>query len=164
MTLSTISIPATERAFEAYQRCCCTQSRRSSSSTQRRISSAEMPCTRSLIAGLLLLGLDQLEPEEAAGAQRQQVRELADPREARVPEHLDRIAPLVGGEIELDRLGGAGHVVDAQHDVVLEAADVGEDARVGRLDRLVGAEAEHRVLLAQRDEPVKPSEQARRRA
>src|SRR5579884_832388 len=87
--LSTISIPATVRALDAYQRCCWTQSRRSSSSTQRRISSAVIPCRRSLIARLLLFGLDQLEPEEAARPERQEIGQLADAREARAAEQLD---------------------------------------------------------------------------
>ena len=97
------------------------------------------------------------------GAERQQVGELADPREARAAEQLDRVAALVGAEVELDRLGGAGDVVHAQHEVILEAPQVGEDPRVGRLDRLVGSEAEHRVLLAQRDEAVDPAQQRGRR-
>src|SRR5437763_5088309 len=67
---------------------------------------------------LLLLRLLEQEPIEAARRQREQVRQLADPREARAAEHLDRVAALVGAEIELDRLGAASDVVDAQHDVV----------------------------------------------
>src|SRR5439155_19171485 len=95
-------MPLIARDFEAYQRCSCTQSRSSSSSRQRRISSALSPCTRSLIVPTLLL--DELEPEEVTGAERQQVGQLADPGKARVAEQLDGMAPLVGAQIELDCL------------------------------------------------------------
>src|SRR5918992_6382733 len=61
--------------------------------------------------------IPELEPEEAARAERQEVRELADPGELRVAEHLHRDAALEGREIELDRLRRARQVVDAQHHV-----------------------------------------------
>src|ERR1700684_1198701 len=149
--LSAISIPATWRALEAYQRWCCTHSRSSSSSRARRISSA-LIWRFSLIVGVLLL--DQLEPEEAARTQCQQVGQLADPREPRAAEQLHRVAPLEGAEIEFDRLGRTGDVVNAQDLIILERAHVREDARIGGLDRLVGSEAEYGVLLAQRDETM----------
>src|ERR1700751_300672 len=96
-----MSMPVTWRDFEAYQRCCSTHSRSSSSPRARGISSGVIS-TRSLI--LVLLLLDQLEPEEPAGSERQQVRQLADPRESRTAEQLHRITPFVGTEVELDRL------------------------------------------------------------
>src|ERR1700733_9433505 len=124
------------------------------------MSSALIPCTRSLMVRLLFF--DELEPEEAARAERQQVGELADAREARVPEQLDGIAPLEGAQIELDRLSRASHVVHAKDLIVLEGAQVGEDARVRRLDPLIASEAEHGVLLAQRDEAMQPAQETRR--
>jgi hypothetical protein len=48
--------------------------------------------------------------------------------------------------------------VDAQDEVILESPDEREDPRIRGLDRLVGTEPEHRVLLAQRDEPVHPAQ------
>src|SRR5436853_7230397 len=94
-------------------------------------------CSSSSGSGGIVL-LEQ-EPVEAAGCQREQVRELADGREARAAEHLDGAAALELGEVELDRLGRAGEVVHAQRDVALPLAHVGEDAVVGRAQRLVGA-------------------------
>ena len=79
-------------------------------------------------------------------------------------EHLDGVAALPVLEVELHRLRRAREVVHAQHHVVLVGADVGEDPVVRRLERLVGAEPEHRMLLAQRDEAPHPAQQARRRA
>src|ERR1044072_6876860 len=59
--------------------------------------------------------LGDLEPVEAARRERQQVRELADLREPRAAEHLDRAAALGGRQVELDGLRRAREVVDAQH-------------------------------------------------
>src|SRR5207248_5139499 len=80
----------------------------------------------------------QLEPEVSPRREREQIGKLADPRELRLPEHLDGNPALVLVQVELDRLRRARDVVDAQDDVVLPRPDVGEDAGVLRLERLVG--------------------------
>ena len=69
-----------------------------------------------------------------------------------------------GGEVELDRLAGAGEVVDAEDDVLGERADVREDLRVLRPQHAVVAEAEDRVLLAQLDEAAQPAQERGRQA
>ena len=120
---------------------------------------AQAGAHRSRLIGRVL----ELEPEEAARAEREQVRELADPREAGVPEQLDRHAALEGGEVELDRLRRPGEVVDAEDDVLRERADVGEDLRVLRPEHVDVAEAEDRMLLAQLDEAAQPAEERGRR-
>ncbi len=51
-----------------------------------------------------LLALGQPEPDEAVTRQRQQVGRFADRRKRRAAHELDRHAPLVPREIELDRL------------------------------------------------------------
>src|SRR5579862_2656398 len=109
----------------------------------------------SLIA--LALVFPQLEPEEPPRPESEEIRKLSDPREARPAEHLLRDHSLPPREIELDRLGRARRVVHAEDGVVLVAADVGEDARVVRAQRLVCAEAEDGVLLPQRDESPQPA-------
>ena len=76
------------------------------------------------------------------GPKRQQVRQLADPRERGLAEHLLRHEPLPPRQVELDRLRRAREVVDAEHDVVLVRAHVGEDPRVVGPQRLVRAEPE----------------------
>jgi hypothetical protein len=38
----------------------------------------------------------------------------------RPAEQLHRVAALVGAEVQLDRLGRAGDVVHAQHQIILE--------------------------------------------
>src|SRR3712207_2307700 len=118
---------ATSLALEPNQRCGRNQSRSASSGSG---------ASGSLIARVL----GELEPVEAARGEREQVGPLADAREPRAPEQLDGVAALVLREVELDGLRRAGEVVDAQHEVVLVAADVGEDAAVGRRQRLVGTE------------------------
>src|ERR1700749_983522 len=116
--LSTMSSEATARDLEAYQRWCWTQSRRLSPPSRCQISAAGI-WTGSVIRLLLLVG-DQLEPEELPRTERQQVWEIADLGEMRPAEQLHRVAALVSAEVELDRLGRAGDVVHAQHQIILE--------------------------------------------
>src|SRR5471032_1189621 len=111
----------TVRDFEPYQRCSMTYLMRACSSN----------CLRSF--------LPQLEPEESTRRECQQIRELADGREARAPEHLLRDQAGEGREIELDRLRRACDVVHAEDDVLLPAPDVREDPRVLGAQRLVRA-------------------------
>ena len=51
--------------------------------------------------------------------QRQQIGQLADPRERHPTGQLDRPVPGPAVEVELDGLREAGQVIDAQHRVVL---------------------------------------------
>ena len=110
------------------------------------------------------VGRLQLEPEEPPRREREQVGQLPDRWEARAAEHLLGDHTRAGREVELDGLGRPRDVVDAEDDVVLPAPDVGEDARVVGAKRLVAAEAEHGMLLAQRDEAGDPAQERRRRA
>src|SRR5687767_2288303 len=135
----------TSRAFEPNHRWATTHSSSASSSSR----------TSAVILDLLL---HQPEPVEAARSQREQVGQLADAREAAPPEHLLGVAPLELRQIELHRLRGAGEVVHAEERLALVAPDVGEDALVCGPHRLVAPEPEHRVLLAQRDEAVRPAQ------
>src|SRR5262249_59223968 len=103
------------RAFDEYQRWCSSHSRNSSASSSSARSGTV--CTRSAILLLVFfLGLDQLEPEEATRCKRKEIRELADPREARVAEQLHRIAALPRRQIELNGLRTAPDVVDTEAD------------------------------------------------
>ena len=79
-------------------------------------------------------------------------------------DHLDRHPAAERREVELHGLRGPREVVDAQNRVVLRLPNVREDPRVRRLERLVAADPEDRMLLAERDEPLEPAEQRRRRA
>src|SRR6478735_6017799 len=108
---------------------------------------------------LHLLFLPELEPEESPRRERQEVGQLPDRWEGRTTEHLHRDHTRVLPEVELHGLCRAGEVVDAQDDVVLPLADVGEDARIVAGERLVGAQPEHGMLLAQRDEPLHPAQE-----
>src|SRR5688572_6773985 len=110
----------TSRAFEPNQRCATTHSSSACSSSR----------TSAVILDLLLL-LHQPEPVEAARSQREQVRQLADAREAAAPEHLLGVAPLELRQVELHGLRRARQVVHAEQHLALVAADMGEDALVG---------------------------------
>src|SRR5829696_8437923 len=151
-----MSICETSRDLDPNQRWATTQSCSAVSSRNDRSPAATAAATSVIVAAL-----DELEPVEAAGREREQVAPLADAREARAPEHLHGVAALPLGEVELDRLRGACEVVQAEHDVALVGAHVGEDAVVGGRQRLVLAEAEHGVLLAQGDEAPHPAQEAR---
>src|SRR3954447_2276656 len=142
VTVSSTSECETVRDFAPYQRCLVTYSINDRSSIS-----------------LHLLFLPELEPEESARRERQEVGELADRRERRSARHLHRDHTRVLAEVELHGLRRAGEVVHAEDDVVLPLPDVGEDARVVAGERLVGAEPEHGMLLAQRDEALHPAQE-----
>src|SRR5437899_2668533 len=138
--LSTTCECDTSFVFEAYHRWLVTKS----------ISS------RSSVTRLVLL---ELEPEKPARRHRQQIRQLADSRKTRASEHLLRHQAFPAREVELHRLRRAREIVDTEHDVVFVGAHVSEDARVLGAQRLVGAEPEERMILAQRDQAMKPAQQ-----
>src|SRR5438093_1930654 len=106
------------------------------------------------ISAIVLL---QREPEEAAGAECQQVWQCPDRREARPPEHLHRHPTLERAQIEFHRLRRASEVVDTEDDVVLVLPDVREDLRVLGGQCVVGAQPEDGVLLAQWNETAQPA-------
>src|SRR5688572_28744209 len=118
----------------------------SSTSPSRKCRSpASMRVCSSLLIGRVL----ELEPEEAARAEREQVRPLADPRELGVAEEIHGHATRERGEVDLHRLRRAGELVHAEHDVLRERASVGDDLRVLGPQHVVVAEPEDRMLLAQ---------------
>src|SRR5215475_4950899 len=146
VTASSTSECDTARDFAPYQRCRFTYSISERSSIS-----------------LHLLRLPELEPEEPPRRQRQEVGQLPDRREGRPPKHLYGDHTGVLPEVELHGLSRAREVVHAEHDVVLPRPDVGEDPRVVALERLVRAEAEDGVLLAERDEALQPAQDRVRR-
>src|SRR5688500_17074676 len=111
----------------------------------------------SLLIGRVL----ELEPEEATGAEGEEVGPLADLRELGVAEQLDGHAARERREVELHCLGSAGEIVHAEDDVLRERADVREDLRVLGPQHVVVAEPEDRMLLAQLDEAPQPAQQRR---
>src|SRR3712207_2396665 len=143
MASSTLAC-ATSRDFAPNQRCSTTQSCSFVSSMPVRSPAATAAATSGTGGLPLGLVLDELEPVEAARREGQQVGPLADGREARASEDLHRVPALEARQVELDVLRRPREVVYAEHDVVLVAAHVGEDAVVARRQRLVGPEAEDR--------------------
>src|SRR5439155_14015874 len=72
------------------------------------------------------LGLEQ-EPVELVGAEGHEVGQLADRRELRVAEHLDRRHPLPLREVQLGGLDEAREVRDAEDGLVAVAAQEDKD-------------------------------------
>ncbi len=106
----------------------------------------------------------QLEPVEAVGRQRQEVRLVADLRQLGLAEHLDGRQPRERLERNLDRLNGARQVGDAEDGVALVPPDVGQHLAVARADELEGAAAENRVPAAERKHALHPVEQGEGRS
>src|SRR3954470_8684052 len=95
---ATISAPATSRPLAPNRRWAWSHSTRPWPVPARSVTGHRPVLERRLLALLLA----QEEPEEPPRREGQQVRELADLREARAAEHLLGPAPLPGGEVELD--------------------------------------------------------------
>ena len=104
------------------------------------------------------LGLEQ-EPVELVGAEGHEVGQLADRRELRVAEHLDRRHPLPLREVQLGGLDEAREVRDAEDGLVAVAAQEDKDLAVVRAQELERPAAEGLVLLAQGDQPPGPVQQ-----
>src|SRR5512132_2689318 len=159
---STCTCPSS-RLLDANQRWSRSQVASASSGSARR--SPRVRSAAAIVAALLAGGLLlEQEPEPAPRGERQQVGQVSDARERRAAEHLLRDAAGIARQVELDGLGGPRHVVHAEDDVVLEAPHVGEDPRVVGRERLVAAQTEDRVLLAQGDEALEPAKKRGRRA
>ena len=105
----------------------------------------------------------QREPVRRVGAQRQEIRRLADPRELGEPAHFRRNQPGERLQIELRRLDGAREVDDDEDRFVVVAAQVPEHLPVRAADELERAAAEDAVLLAHRDQPLHPVQRRERR-
>src|SRR6188472_1261447 len=100
--------------------------------------------------------IGQLEPEEVVWTERQEVGQLADAREVDPPDELDRDPPFVSREIELDVLGEARQVRDAEDRDALVLAHVGQDAPVLGMAERQGAPSEHRVPAPDAEHPLRP--------
>src|SRR4029077_2637101 len=83
-TVSSTSECETVRDFAPYQRC--------------RVTYSISDCSS---ISLHLLFLPELEPEDPARCKRQEIGQVADRREGRAAEHLDRNHPGVVREVEL---------------------------------------------------------------
>ena len=146
----------------------CGSTSRSSSRRERPSVSARQPLENTSVThscGEDRLGrgavlVDELEPEEAVGRQRDDERRVADALEARLAEHLERHAAAPGGEVELGRLRRARQVGDAQDDLVAELAQIDQHGAVGRADEGERAAAEHLRGLAHGDQPLHPASAA----
>src|SRR5918999_4519860 len=106
---------STSRDLPPNQRCEAIVPSRTSPSRKCR-----SPLSMRVWSSAFIGGVPELEPEEAARPERKEVGELADPRELRVAEDLDRDPAFERREVELDRLRRAGKVVHAEHDVLGE--------------------------------------------
>src|SRR6187397_1831165 len=103
--------------------------------------------------------IGQLEPEEVVGAQREQIRQIADVREVDPADELDRDTAAIAREVELDVLREAREVRDAEDRDSLVLSHVGEDPPVLRVAELEGPASEHRVLTPDAEHPLRPVQQ-----
>src|SRR6185312_3086285 len=114
--------------------------------------------------GLVGGGRIEQEPVEAVPGQRQEIGQLADPREAAAAEELERHPPAEAGEVELDRLRGAREIEDAEDRLLAVRAQVGQHLAVRRVEKAEIAAAEGKATLAHGDEALHPVEEGRGRA
>src|SRR5579884_1648421 len=68
------------------------------------------------------------EPKKLIWAKRQQVGKLADPGKEISSEHLDRHVSLVLAQFQLDGLRGTREIVDDEHALAVQLAQVSQDA------------------------------------
>ena len=106
------------------------------------------------------------EPVEGVRAESKEIGLVADRWKVAPAEHLDRLLPLEGGEVEIRVLHEAGEVGQHQDRLALVcrsaprvAPDEGQDLAVLGVEELERAATEGRVLLAQLDEPPGPAQQ-----
>src|SRR5918997_1421212 len=90
---------STSRDFPPNQRCEAIVPSRTSPSRKWR-----SPLSMRVWSSAFIGRIPELEPEAAARPEREQVRELADPRELGVPEELDWDVTVERRQVELDRL------------------------------------------------------------
>ena len=106
-----------------------------------------------------LVGREQLQPEEFATRQRDRVWLFADRRKRATAEHLDRHKAGPLAEVELGRLRGLAQIDDAQQDLGIMPAQIGQHLLVGRGEEGDLAAGESRMRLADLDDPAHPVEQ-----
>ena len=94
-----------------------------------------------LQTGAFLCG-EQIEPKEAVRLQGQQIGQFAHARKHAAPEKLDRLAAAELRQIEFDRLRRARQIGDAEDDLVIEGAQIGDDLAVRRIEKPQCAAAE----------------------
>jgi hypothetical protein len=99
------------------------------------------------------------EPIEDVRAERQHVRPVADRRERRSAEQLDRDHPLVLRQVDLDVLHVAREVRDDENSLLLVASHERDRARVVGIQKLDRAAPESAKLLPQGDETPHPPEE-----
>ena len=81
-----------------------------------------------------IVALLELEPVEAVRRERDHVGQFADCRKTRAAEHFQRDALFPGRQVELGRLRRTRQVGDAENDLALVLADIGEHRAIGRAD------------------------------
>src|SRR5215218_9992726 len=87
----------------------------------------------------------QLKPVEAVTGKGEQVRQLTDAGKLHVAGHLYWRVPVPVLQIQFDGLREPREVVDAQHCVIAQLADVGEHGRVRAAQLAEGADGERLV-------------------
>src|SRR5262245_16989862 len=105
----------------------------------------------------------QPEPVEAVGTQRQEVRLLADGREARLAEQLQGHGAAVARQIQRGRLGALREIGNDQDRLVAVLPVEGQHGGIEGPEELDGAAAERRAITASGDEALHRVEERGRR-
>ena len=116
-------------------------------------------CRGRLQTGAFLCGGEQVEPKEAIRLQGQQIRQFAHEWKGAAPKKLDRLAAAELRQIEFDRLRRAREIGDAEDDLVIEDAEIGDDLTVRRVEKPQRAAAERAPRAPAGDQPLYPVQQ-----
>src|SRR5262245_45991067 len=95
-------------------------------------------------------------PIERMWTKREQIGELADARESRLPKQLDRHSAFVGAQIKLNALNESRKISDDQDCFVLVLAEERQHLGVFGREQFECPAAECGVFLPQRDDPLHP--------
>src|SRR5882757_10862399 len=101
----------------------------------------------------------QFEPVEAMSGKGEHVGQHSNLRELHPTGQLDGGPPFEATQVELHGLWKPREVVDAEHDIVAELADVAQHGGVAGADLVVGPEPECRMLLPYGDHAPGPMQQ-----
>src|SRR5690606_4938217 len=101
----------------------------------------------------------QQQPEEAVRRKSEEIRQITDGRERVSTHQLHRHEPLVLSKLELDRLRSLREIGDAQHDLIVELANISNDLAMARTEKLERAAPEAAELSAHGENPPCPVEE-----
>src|ERR1700687_2158204 len=104
----------------------------------------------------------QLEPVEAVGRDRQQIRQFADGWKRRAAQHFDRHTAFERGQVEFNWLSRTRQIGNAQDGVCAILAKVRQYLAVAGLEKLTRAAPERLAGLSHGEHALRPTQQRTR--